>query len=97
MKPQDLEFVFPPSSAQQEFQVDINLVDDLINELNEGFFLLIELDPTNNETALLDRNGLALITIGDNDRKNCLLYYRDLLYLHLYSYIYLYNKTTLPN
>ncbi len=67
---QSLEFVFQPSNQQQEFKVNITLVDDEINELNEGFWLVIELDPSNTETAILDRNGLALVTIRDNDRKN---------------------------
>ena len=83
MKPQALEFVFQPSNQQQEFKVNITLVDDEINELNEGFWLVIELDPNNNETAILDRNGLALITIGDDDRKSlrCLLYTITLLFI----------------
>ncbi len=54
--------------------MNITLVDDAINEVSEGFWLLIQLDDPENDTVILERDGLALIIIEDNDRKLKLLY-----------------------
>ncbi len=63
--------MFEPNSSPEEFLVNISLIDDAINEVSEGFWLLIEFDETelDDTNVTLVRDGLALITIEDNDRK----------------------------
>ncbi|XP_064386442.1 uncharacterized protein LOC135334976 [Halichondria panicea] len=47
------------------FPVDISLIDDDVNERDEGFWLLIEVQNQHNIT--IERSGLALVIIKDND------------------------------
>ncbi|XP_064386455.1 uncharacterized protein LOC135334988 [Halichondria panicea] len=48
------------------FTVDISsLIDDDVNERNEGFWLLIEVQ--NEDHVTIERSGLALVIIKDND------------------------------
>ncbi len=49
------------------FPVDISLIDDDVNERDEGFWLLIEVQNQHNIT--IERSGLALVIIKDNDRE----------------------------
>ena len=64
--------IFEPSVSQLEETITINLVDDIINEAKEGFFAVIEvveIGAADNQTLVLERNGVALVLITDNDRK----------------------------
>ena len=65
------QVIFPPSQGFTEQIITINLVDDVINEAQEGFYIMIrvtESGPTDQITLV--RNGIALIRINDNDRKS---------------------------
>lgn len=64
------QVIFEPNPAISEQSVSINLVDEFINEAQEGFYVMIEVmesGPT--DVINLIRNGIALIRIDDNDRK----------------------------
>ena len=64
------QVIFPPSQGISEQILTVNLVDDVINEAQEGFHIMInvtESGPTDQITLV--RNGIALIRITDNDRK----------------------------
>ncbi len=58
------------------FTVDISsLIDDDVNERNEGFWLLIEVQ--NEDHVTIERSGLALVIIKDNDREfDCVKVFR---------------------
>lgn len=63
---------FEPSLSQVQESVTINLVDDSINEAEEGFVIVIqvvEIGSVDQQGLILDRNGVALVRITDNDRK----------------------------
>ena len=65
------EVIFEPSQGISEQIITINLVDDIINEAQEGFYIMmdvIESGPTDQITLV--RNGIALVRINDNDRKS---------------------------
>ena len=64
------QITFPPNPANAEQILTINLIDDTINEAQEGFYVMIRVvqsGPTDQITFV--RNGVALIRITDNDRK----------------------------
>ena len=64
------QVVFQPSPSISEQSVSLNLVDDVINEAQEGFYVMIEVmesGPTDQINFV--RNGIALVRINDNDRK----------------------------
>lgn len=64
------QVIFPPSQGIAEQTITINLVDDVINEDQEGFYIrmiVTESGPSDQITFV--RNGIALIRITDNDRK----------------------------
>lgn len=68
-----IRITFSPSSSYVEQSVAIPLVNDDINEAEEGFILLIEIeDPGNTESTsddiMLARDGVALIEVTDEDR-----------------------------
>ena len=73
MRPQDYRITFPPSNRVAETTVEVSLVDDIINEEEEGFLLVIEVENAT-DTVSLVRGGVALININDNDRKYLTLY-----------------------
>lgn len=63
---------FEPSLSQVQESVTINLIDDSINEAEEGFVIVIqvvEIGSVDQQGLILDRNGVALVRITDNDRK----------------------------
>ena len=64
------QVIFAPSQGNSEQSVSINFVDDVINEAQEGFYIMIEVmesGPT--DVINLVRNGIALVRITDNDGK----------------------------
>ena len=50
--------------------VTINFFDDAINEADEGFLIVVRVDPaaSNLQNTALDWNGVALVTILNDDR-----------------------------
>lgn len=63
---------FDASLSGSEQTVTINFVDDAINEAEEGFIIIIqvvEIGDRDEQNFILERNGVALIRIVDNDRK----------------------------
>ncbi|XP_064386465.1 uncharacterized protein LOC135334997 [Halichondria panicea] len=57
-----------PTFNDGVFTVDISsLIDDDVNERNEGFWLLIEVQNEDEMTIEFERSGLALVIIEDND------------------------------
>ena len=65
------QVIFPPSQGIAEQTITINLIDDVINEAQEGFhiaMIVTESGPSDQITFV--RNGVALIRITDNDRKS---------------------------
>ena len=56
--------------------VTIPFIDDNTNEAEEGFYLLVTVntllsDPTDVSNAVVLRNGVALVSIRDDDGKGC--------------------------
>ena len=68
MKPQDYRITFLPNQRNEETTVEVSLVDDSINEEEEGFLLVIEVEDAT-DTVSRVRDGVALININDNDRE----------------------------
>lgn len=63
---------FEASLSQSEATVTISLVDDAVNEAEEGFIIVIqvvEIGDIDEQSLILERNGVALVRIVDNDRK----------------------------
>ena len=63
---------FEPSVSPQQQTVTIDLVNDEINEAQEGFYLVIsvtEISSADEPNLILERNGVALVRITDNDGK----------------------------
>lgn len=64
------QVIFEPSQGISEQIVTINLVDDIINEAQEGFYVMMNVTESGlTDQITLVRNGIALIRINDNDRK----------------------------
>ena len=78
------QVTFAPSQANSEQILSVNLVDDTINEAQEGFYIMIQVvqsGPTDQITFI--RNGVALIRITDNDRKYQAI---ETLIVHIITY-----------
>ena len=63
---------FEPSVSQLEETVIISLVDDSVNEADEGFIIivkLVEIGTLDDQNLSLERNGVALVRIVDDDCK----------------------------
>lgn len=69
-----IPITFPPSQGSDGMSVSIATIDDLINEAMEGYLLVLEIEtiaPEDEGTGVvLERDGLALIRILDNDSKS---------------------------
>ena len=67
-----------PTFNDGVFTVDISsLIDDDVNERNEGFWLLIEVQNEDEMTIEFERSGLALVIIEDNDHEfDCVKVFR---------------------
>ncbi len=63
-----IKYVFDPSSETETGSIEILFNDDSINEADEGFLLLIEVEKTDQNVAIL-RGGLTLVILVDEDRK----------------------------
>lgn len=65
---------FPPSLSviADEREVLIGIINDDINEADEGFFLVLEIEEasqTDVDNTVFIRNGVALVIIDDEDSK----------------------------
>ena len=60
---------FHPNAAET-VNVTIDIFDDAINEADEGFLIVVRVDPaaSNLQNMVLDWNSVALVTILDDDR-----------------------------
>ena len=66
------EVTFDAGFSLSEKTVTINFVNDTINEAEEGFIIVIwvvEIGETDRQSLNLEREGVALVRIVDNDRK----------------------------
>ena len=64
---------FGPSSEIQEQEISIPVVSDDINEATEGFFVVVLKDGITGGpgvTVDLEREGVTLVNIIDDDRKS---------------------------
>ena len=62
---------FGPSSEIQEQEIRIPVVSDDINEATEGFFVVVlEDDIIGGPEIILEREGVTLVNIIDDDRKS---------------------------
>ncbi len=61
--------IFPPSNLPQEEQIFIPYIDDGINEAEEGFLVIIEIDDTQTDPATVGfvNEGVALMLITNDD------------------------------
>lgn len=60
----------------QNENIYIPLVNDDINEANEGFLVIVDVDKLRlpeGETLELVRDGITLVNIMDDDRKQCMI------------------------
>ena len=62
---------FHPNAAETNVAIDI--FDDAINEADEGFLIVVRVDPDASNpqdvsNVTLDQNGVALVTILNDDR-----------------------------
>ncbi len=62
-----IKYVFEPSSETDIGTINILFNDDSINEADEGFLLLIELEKSLQNVIVLG-GGLALVILVDEDR-----------------------------
>lgn len=67
--------IFPAGMSQKEVMVFLPFYDDDINENTEGYLAMVRInesasDPQDVVSANYIRNGIALIVINDDDRKN---------------------------
>ena len=65
---------FPPSGDNEQQMVSIPITDDdILEPLEEGFYLVVtvsmESDDSDRQRSVPIRNGVALVTIVDNDGK----------------------------
>lgn len=77
---------FDPSSTNEEREIEIPLVDDEINEADEGFVLVIEMEDNGDRESVgeeikLVRAGVALIRVADDDRTFCIYRYPYTLFV----------------
>ncbi len=59
--------VFNPSAAFEAIQVDIPIINDAINEADEGFLVILELTSDPGSVNIIRHD--TLVKIRDNDRK----------------------------
>ena len=64
---------FAASTSSQTVDVTIDIFDDAINEADEGFLIVVRVDPTASNpqdvsNVALNRNGVASIIILNDDR-----------------------------
>ena len=64
---------FSLSTSSEMMVVRIDIFDDAINEADEGFLIVVGVDPAASNqqevsNVTLDRNGVALVTILNDDR-----------------------------
>lgn len=68
---QPMVVTFPPSQGSDSMSAVIGTIDDFINEDREGFLLSLnvtQIDSADEGTGInLIREGVALVTINDND------------------------------
>ena len=67
------EITFSLSTSFETMAVKIDIFDDAINEADEGFLIVVRVDPDASNpqdvpNVALDRNGVALVTILNDDR-----------------------------
>ena len=67
MRNGSLRLTLEPSSDNVEIPINIFLVNDDINEADEGYILLIEIESATDNVTLV-REGVALIVVADDDR-----------------------------
>ena len=64
-----VEVTFPPSNGVAQMIATINFMDDIVNESQEGFLLVLDIvssDPLDDITLT---RSVSLVRITDNDRK----------------------------
>ena len=64
---------FAASTSSEIMDVTIDFFDDAINEADEGFLIVVRVDPAASNLqdvsiVTLDRNGVALVNIHNDDR-----------------------------
>lgn len=71
VRSESIQVTFTPSSEPQSQRLSIPLVNDDINEAEEGFFVTIMSDDIfiPEKTVELVRGGVTLAKIDDDDRK----------------------------
>ena len=67
------EITFSLSTSFETMAVRINFFDDAVNEADEGFLIVLRVDPDASNlqevsNVTLDQNGVALVTILNDDR-----------------------------
>ena len=78
------QVTFQPSTGNVDENININLVDDIINEAQEGFFVVIEVVQSGaGDQINFVRNGVALIRINDNDGKQLNFISYGIIYISL--------------
>lgn len=65
---------FPPSNLNDERNVTLSLSEDMMHEADEGLYVLATTimasnDPVDRQNSFVN-NGIAIITIVDNDGKH---------------------------
>ena len=70
---------FAPSGSDMIVDVAINFFDDAINEADEGLLVVVRVDeaasdPQDVSNIALERNGVASVTIINDDRE-CIIYF----------------------
>ena len=64
---------FAASTSSETLAVRIDFFDDAVNEADEGFLIVLRVDPAASSlqevlNVTLDQNGVALVTILNDDR-----------------------------
>ena len=64
---------FASSTTSETVDVTIDFFDDAINEANEGFLVVVRVDPAASNpqdisNVAFERNGVAIVIILDDDR-----------------------------
>ena len=67
------EITFSLSTSFETMAVKIDIFDDAVNEADEGFLIVVRVDPDASNpqdvsNVTLDQNGVALVTILNDDR-----------------------------
>lgn len=64
-----IQVKFTPSIGRQDREISIPIINDNINEAEEGFFVMIMTASTSVGPEDLIRGGVTLVRIRDDDRK----------------------------